>query len=147
VPGVYQFSSVAQLTGILILDGGSDPNARFDFLIGSTLTTDSGSSVQLINGAQAGNVFWQVGTSATLDTGTKFFGSILANDSITLDTGTSVNGRALALTGAVTMDDNFITAVPEPGALWPLVICASVLGAGQLLAGWWRKARGLLRAG
>jgi hypothetical protein len=147
VPGVYQFSSVAQLTGTLTLDGGGNPNARFDFLIGSTLTTTVGSSVQLIDGAQAGNVFWQVGTSATLDTGTVFFGSILANTSITLNHGTSLDGRALALNGGVTLDDNTITAVPESSALWPLVICASVLGAGQRLAGWRRKVSGLLRVG
>jgi hypothetical protein len=147
VPGVYLFGSAALLTGMLTLDGGGNPNARFDFQIGSTLTTDTYSSVHLINGAQAGNVFWQVGSSATLNTGTVFFGSILADQSITLGHGTSVDGRALALNGAVTMDGNTITAVPEPGALWPLVICASVLGAGQRLAGWRRKARGLLRAG
>jgi len=78
-PGVYKYNSSAQLTGALTLSG----DGLFVFLIGSTLTTASSSSVLLINGAQAGNVFWQVGTSATLDTGTVFFGSILAHDSIT----------------------------------------------------------------
>jgi hypothetical protein len=142
-PGVYHFNDVAQLTGTLTLSG----TGEFDFQIGTTLTTAVGSSIVLSGGAQAGNVFWQVGSSATLDTGTVFFGSILAHDSITLDTRTSMDGRALALGGAVTLDGNTITAVPEPGALWPLVICASILGAGQRLAGWRRKARGLLRAG
>ena len=141
-PGVYFFSSSAQLTGILTLDAQGDSNARFDFQIGSTLTTASSSSILLINGAQAGNVFWQVGSSATLGTGTSFDGSILADQSITLDTGASLDGRALALNAAVTLDDNIITVptpVPEPGSFWLLAFCAFVCGAGQRF-GWRRKA-------
>jgi type VI secretion system secreted protein VgrG len=143
MPGVYKFDSSAQLTGTLTLNGNGDSNARFDFQIGSTLTTASSSSILLINGAQAGNVFWQVGSSATLGTGTSFDGSILADQSITLNTGASMDGRALALNAAVTLDDNVITVpteVPEPGSLWLLAFCASVFGAGQRLAGWRRKA-------
>lgn len=142
-PGVYSFSSPAQLTLTLTLDAHGDSNARFHFLIGTTLTTGSSSAVLLINGAQADNVFWQVGTSATLGTGTSFYGSILAHESITLNTGTSMSGRALALNGAVTLDNNVITditAVPEANTFWPLVFCASVFGAGQWLAGRRRKA-------
>jgi type VI secretion system secreted protein VgrG len=142
-PGVYKFDSSAQLTGTLTLDGNGDSNARFDFQIGSTLTTASSSSIHLINGAQAGNVFWQVGVSATLGTDTSFDGSILADQSITLNTGANMDGRALALNAAVTLDDNVITVpteVPEPGSLWLLAFCASVFGAGQRLAGWRRKA-------
>jgi type VI secretion system secreted protein VgrG len=142
LPGVYFFSSSAQLTGTLTLDGNGDSNARFDFQIGSTLTTASSSSILLINGAQADNVFWQVGSSATLGTGTSFDGSILADQSITLDTGASMDGRALALNAAVTLDDNVITVptpVPEPGSFWLLAFCASVFGAGQRF-GWRRKA-------
>jgi type VI secretion system secreted protein VgrG len=142
-PGVRNFSAVAQLTGTLILDAQGDSNARFDFQIGSTLTTASSSSILLINGAQAGNVFWQVGSSATLGTDTSFDGSILADQSITLNTGANMDGRALALNAAVTLDDNIITVpteVPEPGSLWLLAFCASVFGAGQRLAGWRRKA-------
>ena len=83
-PGVYFFSAVAQLTGILTLDAQGDSNARFDFQIGSTLTTAGSSSIVLTNGAQADNVFWQVGSSATLGADTSFDGSILADQSITL---------------------------------------------------------------
>ena len=141
--GVYSFSSSAQLTGILTLNAGGDSNARFVIQIGSTLTTASSSSIVLINGAQAGNVFWQVGSSATLGTGTAFDGSILANQSITFDTGASLSGSALAMNGTVTLDDNIITiptAVPEAAAFWPLVFCASVFGTWQWLAVWRRKA-------
>jgi cell division septation protein DedD len=109
-PGVYCFSSSAQLTGILTLDGQGDPNAVFIFQIGSTLTAASASSVLLINGASACNVFWQVGSSATLGTGTLFQGTILALASNTLTTGVSLSGRAIALTAAVTMDANIISA-------------------------------------
>ncbi|MHB1974340.1 MAG: ice-binding family protein [Acidimicrobiales bacterium] len=76
----------------------------------STLTTASGSTVSLVNGAQACNVFWQVGSSATLGTTTTFVGTILASTSATLDTGATVSGRVLASTGAVTLDDNTVTA-------------------------------------
>lgn len=130
--GVRNFASSAQLTGTLILDAGGNSNARFDFQIGSTLTTASGSTVSLINGAQASNVFWQVGTSATLGTNTSFSGSILADQSITLNTGANLSGRALALNGAVTLDTNVIT-VPEPSPIWPLVSCLALFGAWRLL--------------
>jgi len=104
-PGVYHFSSSAQLTGTLTLNALGDPNARFDFQIGSTFTTASTASVRLINGADACNVFWQVGSSATLGTGTSFEGNILALTSITLNTRADIlSGRALARNGAVTLD-------------------------------------------
>ena len=109
VPGVYCFSSSAQLTGALTLDAGGDAGAIWVFKAGSTLTSASNSSVRLTNGAQACNVFWQVGSSATLGTGTSFVGNILALTSITLTTGASVSGRALARNGAVTMDSNTVT--------------------------------------
>ena len=128
-PGVYYFSSSAQLTGTLTLSGTGD----FVFQIGSTLTTASSSSVLLINGAQADNVFWQIGSSATVGDGTSFDGSIIADSSITMDTGASLSGRALALNGAVSLDDNRITIVPEAGAFWPLVFCTSVFGAREWL--------------
>jgi len=121
-PGVYFFSSSAGLTGNLILDGQNDPNAEWVFQIGSTLTTATNSMVTMINtgGALPGcNVFWAVGTSATLGTGTDFMGHILANVSITLTTGADIlYGSALALNGAVTLDTNMITnCIPEPGSM------------------------------
>ena len=112
-PGVYCFDSSAQLTGVLTLNG----NGVYIFKIGSTLTTASGSSVVLINGAQAGNVFWQVGSSATLGTTTSFVGNIFALTSITATTGATVNGRLLARNGAVTLDTNIITC---PSATTPI---------------------------
>ena len=93
VPGVYNFSSSAQLTGTLTLNGLGNPNSVFIINIGSTLTTASASSVTLINGAQGGNVFWRVGSSATLGTTTSFAGDILALSSITLDTGATITLR------------------------------------------------------
>jgi type VI secretion system secreted protein VgrG len=144
--GVYKFDSSAQLTGQLILDAQGDPNARFDFQIGSTLTTASYASVLLLNGAQACHIFWQIGSSATLGTYTAFDGSILADQSITLNTGATLYGRALALNAAVTLDDNLITvptcasvAVPEPATFWASGLCASLFGW-QWLAVWRRKA-------
>jgi type VI secretion system secreted protein VgrG len=119
LPGVYFFSSSAQLTGTLTLNANGNPAAEFVFQIGSTLTTASDSSVVTINGGteEGCNVFWQVGSSATLGTGTAFEGHILALTSITMTTGaTMLNGSALARNGAVTLDTNTITncVVPEP---------------------------------
>ena len=91
-PGVYCFSSSAQLTGTLTLDALGDPNAVFIFQIGSTLTTASDSSVLLINSANPCNVFFQVGSSATLGTDTSFEGNILARASITLNTRAVLRG-------------------------------------------------------
>ncbi|NGO42032.1 ice-binding family protein [Streptomyces ureilyticus] len=109
IPGVYRFSSSAQLTGDLTLDAQGDPSAVWVFQIGSTLTTASGSNVNLINGASPCNVFWQVGSSATLGTETDFVGTIMALASITLNNGADINGRALARVGSVTMDTNNIS--------------------------------------
>jgi hypothetical protein len=111
VGGVYAGPSKSplSLTGNLTLDGAGDPNSVFIFQTNSTLTTASGSSVTLINGAQQCNVFWQVGSSATLGTGSAFAGNILALTSITVTTGVTVQGRALARNGAVTLDtDTFL---------------------------------------
>jgi Ice-binding-like len=108
-PGVYNSGSSIEVAGALTLDGGGDPNAVFVFQAGSTLLTDPASLINLINGANACNVYWQVGSSATLNTTSNFSGSILALTSITLDTGAVVDGRVLAQNGAVTLDDNTIT--------------------------------------
>ena len=109
-PGVYRFASSAQLTGTLILNAQGDPNALFVFQIGSTLTTASGATVTVINGGANNGVFWDVGSSATLGSGTSFAGNILAVSSITLNTSASILcGRALAETGAVTLATNTIS--------------------------------------
>ena len=170
MPGVYFFASSAGLTGQLTLDAhgdpipkyfqsrpsaavgadgtttAGDPNAVFVFQIGSTLTTASAASVLLENDAQGGDVFWQVGSSATLGTTTVFAGDILASASITLNQGASiVCGGAFAQTGAVTMDTNTVTScastagnsAPEPSS-------SMLLGMGLLfgLIGWkWRSRR------
>lgn len=107
-PGVYCFATSAQLTGTLTLDGQGNPNAVFVFQIGSTLTTASNASVAMINGGDGCRVYWQVGTSATLGTGTAFVGNVLALASITATTGASVSGRLLARNGAVTLDNNAV---------------------------------------
>jgi type VI secretion system secreted protein VgrG len=108
VAGVYCYSSSAQLTGTLTLDAANNPNAVFIFQIGSTLTTATNSAVRMINGGSPCNVYWQVGSSATLGTTTDFMGTIVALTSISLTTGARVSGRALARNGAVTMDTNTI---------------------------------------
>jgi type VI secretion system secreted protein VgrG len=146
-PGVYAFSSSAQLTGTLKLDAQGDPGALFVFQIGSTLTTASASMVNVINGNGQTGVYWDIGSSATLGTGTIFAGNMLADQSITLTSSASILcGRAIALHAAVTMDGNMISntcaqggdlasgrddfgsigfsgggvvaAVPEPGTFW-----------------------------
>jgi len=109
VPGVYNSASSIGLTGALTLDAGGDPSAVWVFQAGSTLTTASASEINLTNGAQACNVFWQIGSSATLGTNSRFRGSILALTSITATTGATIEGRLLARNGAVTLDTNTIT--------------------------------------
>jgi hypothetical protein len=123
-PGVYRSTSSLGLTGTLTLDAQGDPNAVFIFQVGSTLITASGSRVNLIGGAQACNVFWQVGSSATLGTNSTFKGNILALTAASLNTGAIVDGRVLARNAGVTLDTNTITraqcaagttAGPAPG--------------------------------
>jgi len=106
--GVYR-SDTLGLTGTLTLDAEGNPNAVFIFQAASTLITASGSKVDLINGASLCNVYWQVGSSATLAKTTSFQGTILALTSITLETGATLQGRALARNGAVTLDNNVIS--------------------------------------
>ena len=124
---MYKASSSLDVGGSLTLDAGGDPNAVFIFQAPSTLITDSASSVVLTNGAQACNVFWQVGSSATLGTNSTFTGTILALTSISVKTGDTIAGRALARNGSVTLDDDTITApscstttpTPTPTATTP----------------------------
>jgi hypothetical protein len=107
-PGAYSFSSSAGLTGALTLNGEGNPNAQFVFEVGSTLTTAAASSVVLINGASPCDVYWQIGSSATLGSASAFQGNVMASDSISLNSGVSVQGRLLARTGAVTLNDDTI---------------------------------------
>jgi Ice-binding-like len=151
-PGVYFLSSSAQITGQLTLNFQGMNNAMVVFQIGSTLTTASASSVLVINPGTNDQVYWQVGSSATLGTTTAFYGSVIADASVTLNTGATINcGRAIALNGAVTMDTNTVdtgncvtsTTTPEPGTL-------SLVGTGLITAGataWPSTAAGLWLAG
>lgn len=116
-PGVYCSASSMGLTGTLTLDAQNDPNAVFIFQMGSTLTTASASSVNLINGGQNCNVFWQVGSSATLGTSTNFVGSVIALTSITVTADVNSAGRFLARNGAVTLDNNIISVCADPPVL------------------------------
>jgi hypothetical protein len=140
-PGVYCFTSSAALTGTLTLNFQGNPNAAFLFKIGSTLTTASASSVILTNNAGTTcppNVNWQVGSSATLGTGSTFIGNVLALTSITLTTGANVTGRALARNGAVTLDTNGVSIgacaavapVPALGSAGLIVLLALLAGVG-----------------
>jgi LPXTG-motif cell wall-anchored protein len=108
IPGVYRIGA-AQLTGTLTLNAQGNPDSVFIFQVDSTLITASDSSVEFINGSAACNVYWQVGSSATLGTGTSFVGTIMAQASVTMNTGADLEGRALARTAAVTLDTNVIT--------------------------------------
>lgn len=124
--GVYKDASSLFLSGILTLDAHGNSDAVWIFQIGSSLITASSSIIALIGGAQACHVFWQVGSSATLGTGSTFIGNILALTDLTLNTGATVDGRVLAQNGAVTLDGNSIsksicsgevgvTSVPDGG--------------------------------
>jgi hypothetical protein len=114
-PGIYKSTSTLAISGTVTLDGQGNANAVWIFQIATGLTTLSGSNVKLAGGASAHNIFWQVGSSATLGTTSTFNGSILSLASITLATGATLNGRALARTaGAVTLDSNMVTVPACP---------------------------------
>jgi hypothetical protein len=144
VPGVYCFASSAAVTGLLQLDANGNPNAVWVFQIGSTLTTATGAIVQVIDGGQNCNVFWQVGSSATLGTTSTVPGTIIALTSITLNTGADLTGRAIARNGAVTLDSNsvggcaagqqFVPAgVPTLDFLGMAILVVLLAGAGLFL--------------
>ena len=112
-PAVYCFSSSAALTGTLTLDAQNHANAVWVFQIGSTLTTATNSSVVVINGGSSCNVFWQIGSSATLGTAAAFEGNIVALTGITMVAGATSTGRVLARNGAVTMDDDSVSVCTQ----------------------------------
>jgi hypothetical protein len=113
-PGLYKStSSLAISSGDLTLDAQGDANGIFIFQVASTLTTTSGRKVILSGGAKSNNVYWQVGTSATLGTTSVFKGTIMANQSVTLNTGANLNGRALARIGAVALSGSSVV-MPTP---------------------------------
>ena len=113
--GVYTNASSVGITGTVTLNAQNNSSAQFIFQIGSTLTANVGSTVNLINGALPANVFWQVGSSATVGTGASFSGNILAFSSISLGTSASFQGRALARNAAVTLLGNALTTPPTLG--------------------------------
>jgi len=131
-PGVYCFASSASNTGLLMLDAQGNPNAVWVFKIVSTLITGSGSTVTVINGGQNCNVFWQVGSSATLGTTTTFVGNILALTSITLQTGANLSGRVLAQTGMVSLDSNSVSACALAGGPTPTTLTTQASAPVQL---------------
>ena len=108
--GVYRAPGALGLTGALTLDAQGDPNSVFIFQAASTLITASASRVNLINGAQPCNVYWQVGSSATFGTTSAFVGNVMALTSVSLNNGVTLQGRALARNGSVTLINDTITA-------------------------------------
>lgn len=150
LPGVYRATTTLGITGTVTLNGNGNPNSVFIFQVGSALTTAAGNSIVLLtNGATASNVFWQVGSSATLGTNTIFAGTILAQASVTLTTGAVLNGRALARTGAVTFDSNAVTN-PGPAAVAPPPVPAPssliLVMSGMALVGLYRSRDRLSKA-
>jgi hypothetical protein len=109
-PGLYKSMSTLEISsGDLTLDAGGNANAVYIFQVSTALTTTAGLKIILAGGAQAKNIFWTVGSSATLGTTSVFQGTIMAYASISITTGATLNGRALAQVGAVALDSNSIT--------------------------------------
>lgn len=130
-PNTYCISSAALLKGALTLDANNIPGAVWIFRITGALTTDPGSCVLAINGAQPGNVFWQVSTSATLGADSAFVGNLIAHDNITLNSHANAFGRLLALTGTVTLDSNNVTLCSTCNAITldPTVLSDAMVGS------------------
>lgn len=114
-PGLYKSTTFMEITGSsdLVLDAQGDPNAVFIFQMAQTFMTGSGRQVLLAGLAKASNIFWQVGTSATLASTSVVHGTIMADQQIALMTGAVLDGRALARIAAVTLDTNMVT-LPAP---------------------------------
>ena len=126
-PGLYTSATALEISsGDLTLDAGGDTNAVWIFQMGSTLVTTSGRQVILSGRAQAANIFWQVGSSATIGTTSVFKGTIMADQSITMNTGATLDGRALARIGAVALDANTIT-VPKTLTASVILVSAAVV--------------------
>ena len=132
-PGVYCFASTASITGTVTLDALGDPDAVWIFKIESAITTASSSNVALSNGADSCNVFWQLGTAATLGTGSTFRGTIFAGSSIGLGTTANLVGRAVAQTGAVTMDGSNTVGECSTLALAPTTLISTQASPGVTL--------------
>ncbi|GAA4657579.1 ice-binding family protein [Arthrobacter cryoconiti] len=113
-PGVYHTAAAFALTGTLTLDAGGDPNAVFIFQVDAALNTAAASTIQLTNGAQANNVFWQVLGAAGTGASSTFAGTILAQGAITLGANTNITGRALTHTSAITLTTNTLTNPAAP---------------------------------
>ncbi|KAF8866790.1 hypothetical protein BDZ45DRAFT_172002 [Acephala macrosclerotiorum] len=130
-PGIYSFSSSAQLTGILTLISSPSSNSSWFFKIGSASTTASGSSVLSQGTARAYNVYWQVGSSATFGAGTNFAGIVLAGASITMVTGSTSNGGLFALGGSVTPDTNEVHVAERLASSSKTLLTSSIAGGGE----------------
>ena len=111
-PGLYTITGAASNTSTVTLDGQGDPNAVFVFQVGGAMTTAALSHVVLVNGAQASRVFWQVNGAGGIGAGATFAGTMIALDAVAVGHGTVVNGRVLALNGALTLDDNQVYSAP-----------------------------------
>src|SRR5256885_4351939 len=131
-PGLYKSATSLEISaGDLTLDAQGDSSAVFIFQMGSTFVTTSGRQVILAGGARAENIFWQVGSSATIGTTSVMKGNILADQSITLATGATLEGKALARIAAVTMDSNVVNrpaaATNQPSVCAIRISCAFTL--------------------
>jgi hypothetical protein len=126
-PGLYTSATSLEISsGDLTLDASGDPNGIWIFQMGSTFVTTVGRQVILSGGAQAANIFWQVGSSATIGGSSVFKGTIMANQSITMNTSATLEGRALARNGAVALDANTI-AIPTTGTTSVILVSAAVV--------------------
>jgi LruC domain-containing protein len=110
-PGVYTFLTNASLNSTLILDDGDDPNAVFIFKIGGSLTASSNSKVVMSSGGKGSNVFWQVGTTASIGANSTFSGNIIANNNVTMNTSATTTGRLFSLRGSVILNASKAFAV------------------------------------